>query len=290
MTGDAARGLLRFDEHVRAGRAGADAAANLDGRVRSVFDSVAADIDRHTLVIVDCGDHPDRAAVAAAFATRALPRRMITADARFNEPAKDTWTVSEIEAAALVPSARRPSARNLLFIDRVDAARETVWTRLLKTVEEPLAATTFVFLAVNAAVLPDTLRGRASATVTIGEDVVVGDGRVFAAVDVFVGAAFAGEGVLGAALAVNAAVDAAVDAAGVSKAERSGVARDVWRAAVRHGHARIGVELREDPSDARIGAAGRVVAGFDAAEAAVNRFSPGSLAAVALATAGDPLT
>jgi hypothetical protein len=82
------------------------------------------------------------------------------ADVRHLVPAGDRWTVAELEELVLAPTHRYPVERHVFIIERADAMDPRCADRLLKTLEEPPSATTFVLCATDAAAIPATIRGR----------------------------------------------------------------------------------------------------------------------------------
>lgn len=84
-------------------------------------------------------------------------------------PAGDRWTVAD--AATVTDTANRFAHHeigvNRIFVGRADMIPPTVWPKLLKVLEEPLAPTVFVLSADTDETLPDPVRGRLDRIVTV---------------------------------------------------------------------------------------------------------------------------
>ncbi len=81
-------------------------------------------------------------------------------DVRHLFPEGDRWTVGELEELILAPAHHFPVERHVFIIERADAMDARCADRLLKTLEEPPSATTFVLCATDPDNIAATIRGR----------------------------------------------------------------------------------------------------------------------------------
>jgi hypothetical protein len=88
-------------------------------------------------------------------------------DVHLVEPAGERWSVPELDAEVVARSRVSPYERLVVVLDRADTMAHAAADRLLTTLEEPDVAATFVLVVTHASDLLPTLRGRASAVVTL---------------------------------------------------------------------------------------------------------------------------
>jgi len=87
-------------------------------------------------------------------------------DMRRVAPETDRWLVSDIgEIARLLTL--EPVRKHFLILERAEALEQQAYDRLLRILEEPPAPCLVVLTATDAGLLPATLRGRASAVLSI---------------------------------------------------------------------------------------------------------------------------
>lgn len=111
------------------------------------------------IVEVDAGDEDD---VAAFYIEAALPSKVARmVDGRIVEPEAGAWRVEEIDSLIIAPAQLAPSVCNVIVVKSADAMTQAGIDRLLKTIEEPAARTSFCFLVRDRGELGSTVLGRA---------------------------------------------------------------------------------------------------------------------------------
>ena len=140
----------------------------IDDRSAAAVAALAAEPGRVPLVIFEVPAGDVGPLVGEAFARACLTdpaaRR---ADVRVCQPDGDRWSVAEVDTMLIGPSRLRPTERNMFVVAAADAMDARCAEHLLKTVEEPAAASLFVFLTPSAGVLLPTIVGRAGRVVQV---------------------------------------------------------------------------------------------------------------------------
>jgi hypothetical protein len=88
-------------------------------------------------------------------------------DGRVVSPESGSWKIEEIDEQIIVPSNRSPLVCNVIVVQSADSMSAAGRDRLLKTLEEPNARTSFCFLVRDSGALGSTILGRASEVHTL---------------------------------------------------------------------------------------------------------------------------
>jgi hypothetical protein len=88
-------------------------------------------------------------------------------DGRVVSPESGSWKIEEIDEQIIVPSNRSPLVCNVIVVQSADSMSVAGRDRLLKTLEEPNARTSFCFLVRDSGALGATILGRASEVRTL---------------------------------------------------------------------------------------------------------------------------
>lgn len=101
---------------------------------------------------------------AQALAKGWLDEDSFLRDVRVVSPKSDRWSVNEVQEAIIDPSTMMPNERNVIIVENASMMDSSASEKLLKTVEEPLSVTTFIFCVGDARDLLVTIRGRSGVT------------------------------------------------------------------------------------------------------------------------------
>jgi hypothetical protein len=115
-----------------------------------------------TLIIIEAPGAVAELVAPEAFATLVPTAQARAADTHLLVPEGESWTTAEIHNELLAPSQLTPLVRNVFFVQEANTISPALFDHLLKTIEEPLAPTTFILAAPSAQSLPLTIRSRAS--------------------------------------------------------------------------------------------------------------------------------
>lgn len=100
----------------------------------------------------------------------ALAESMVRFDARVSDvhiarPSADRWTIEELEEFVVRPAYLTPVDRTVIVLDQADRMDTSCAEHLLKTVEEPPARCSFLFVVQDAQNLLTTLRSRTQSVI-----------------------------------------------------------------------------------------------------------------------------
>ena len=140
--------------------------ALIDGPSQDRLEEFADEPIAGPLVILACPIPALAVSAAEALGRRMLGAEAMRSDMRRVAPETDRWLVADIgEVARLL--ALEPVRKHFLILERAEALEQRAYDRLLRILEEPPAPCLVVLTATDAGLLPATLRGRASAVISI---------------------------------------------------------------------------------------------------------------------------
>lgn len=126
---------------------------------RREFQTFAARTEHPVLTVIEgYGDLAQLAGLALAESMVRLDAR--TSDVHVARPAADRWTIEELEDLVIRPAYLTPVDRTVIVLDAADRMDTGCAEHLLKTVEEPPARCSFLFVVQDAQNLLVTLRSR----------------------------------------------------------------------------------------------------------------------------------